>query len=176
MAGHEERAATGDRTLWLVGMMGSGKSTVGPMVADALGRSFVDADLEIEASESESVAVLLARDERMFREVESRVIADVAGRPVVAAAGGGAVLDEGNVSTMRGSGIVVWLDAPLGVLADRVGAGEGRPLLGDDPPTALERILAERIDRYRAAAHVVVAADTVPAAVASAIVAAWRSA
>jgi shikimate kinase len=76
---------------------------------------------------------------------------------------------------MRATGVVVWLDAPVDVLAARVGAGEGRPLLGADPHAALVEILAQRATRYRAAAHVVVSADGDPGVVASRVVEAWST-
>lgn len=169
----DDRLATTERTLWLVGMMGSGKSTVGGLVAGDLGRGFVDLDRALEEVAGESVAEMVRRDERAFRGREAEMLVEVAGRPLVVATGGGVVLDDGNVATMRSTGLVVWLEAPVGVLADRVGSAEERPLLGDDPTGALHRLLAERGSRYRSAAHVVVDAAPEPVAVAAAVLVAW---
>jgi shikimate kinase len=169
----DDRPATTDRTLWLVGMMGSGKSTVGRLVADELGRGFVDLDRTLEEIAGESVAEMVRRDERAFRGREADMLAEVAGRPLVVATGGGVVLDDDSVATMRSTGLVVWLEAPAGELAGRVGSVEERPLLGDDPRGALHRLLAEREWRYRSAAHAVVDATPEPVAVAAAVLGAW---
>ncbi len=144
--------------LWLVGLMGSGKSTIGPLAADLLGVSFVDTDDLVVSRSGRSIPALFAEGEASFRAVEAEVITDVAGgAPCVVATGGGAVMDEGNRSVMRESGTVVWLSAPPEILAARVGDGEGRPLLAKGEATAnLETLAAERALAYAAAAHVVV--------------------
>lgn len=175
MARSGERGPTGRGTLWLVGMMGSGKSTVGPLVAVALGRSFVDLDLAIAARTGLEVAELVAGDEPSFREEEAAAVREAAGTDAVVATGGGVVLDDGNVAAMRASGVVVWLEAAADVLAVRLGDGAGRPLLGDDPRNALHRISRERADAYRSAAHRVVLAEGDPAEVAERVLEAWRA-
>jgi shikimate kinase len=175
VARSEERGPTSRGTLWLVGMMGSGKSTVGPLVAEALGRSFVDLDATIAARTGREVPELVAADEPGFRAAEEAAVREVAGREVVVATGGGVILDDRNVAAMRASGVVVWLEAAEDVLASRLGDGAGRPLLGDDPRDALHRIMGERVDAYRSAAHCVVAAGGAPADVAERVVAAWRT-
>ena len=83
------------------------------------------------------------------------------------------VLDPDAVTAMRSSGLVVWLDAPVAELVARLGTGSGRPLLDDDPANALERIRGERLDDYRAAAHVVISCSGTPEQVAEAVIAAW---
>lgn len=142
--------------LWLVGMMGSGKSTVGRLVAERLGCGFVDTDDLVATHAGVTAADLLTTDPVAFRRAEAGAVAEVAMSEGVVATGGGVVLDDGSVEVMRSSGLVVWLDAPVEVLARRVGLGEGRPLLGSDPVEAIDRLLQERRSRYEQAAHVTV--------------------
>jgi 3-dehydroquinate synthase/shikimate kinase/3-dehydroquinate synthase len=139
-------------TLWLVGMMGAGKSTVGPPAAAAVGVSFFDIDDA--AAGGRAIPEIFAREgEAAFRAAEADQIAAHAGRIAVVACGGGAVLDARSVALMRASGTVVWLDADPEVLASRVGDGTGRPLLEGDPAGAIATIAAERHAAYRSAAH-----------------------
>lgn len=159
-------------TLWLIGMMGSGKSTVGPLVAERLGLGFVDLDAEIEGGGVTIEQLFERSGEEAFRDLEEAAIARVAGRDVVAASGGGAVLRPANVAKMRESGTVVWLDAGPDTLAARIGAGEGRPLLAGDVVERVHRLVASRAAAYRAAAHVRVITDGVdPEQVAARVIA-----
>ena len=162
-------------TLWLVGMMGSGKSTVARLIGAELGREVIDTDAVVADSTGRSVVDWLTTDPDGFRDAERRAVLTVAGHEVVVACGGGVVLDEGVVAAMRASGLVVWLDAAVGVLARRVGNGEGRPLLGGDPEAALARIMDERRACYQAAAHVTVAAQGDAAEVAEGVRSAWAN-
>lgn len=143
--------------IWLIGMMGSGKSAVGKILASKWGREHVDLDREVERSAGLSVAAIFRRDgEAAFRALEAQAIARAASgtRPSVIATGGGAVLSDVNVERMRDSGQVVWLDAPASVLTRRV-AGSGRPLLrGRDAAKTLSRLIAERRSLYASAADV----------------------
>src|SRR5688572_8069564 len=138
-------------------MMGSGKSTVGPLLARRLGCGFVDLDATIEAAAGRSVRELFAeRGETEFRRLESEALGAVLGRAdrQVIGSGGGVVLAEDNRQRLRAAAEVVWLSAPPGVLAGRVGGDPGRPLLADgDPGGTLTRLLEEREGRYRQAAH-----------------------
>jgi len=143
-------------------MMGAGKSSVGALLADVLGRPFVDVDTVIEKSTGHSIPDLFVIEgEAGFRDLEQRALGHMlrVEEPLVIATGGGAVLRWGNREAMRGAGRVVWLRARVDTLVARVGGGEGRPLLGDDPVVALETILAERRSRYAAAAHHIVDVD-----------------
>ena len=118
--------------LVLVGMMGSGKTTVGRLVASRLGVPFADTDEAIEASTGKSVKELFAvRGEAAFRHEESAALATLLAPdgPGVIAAGGGAVLDQVNRALMRREATVAWLRTTVGTLTDRVGTGEDRPLL-----------------------------------------------
>ena len=128
----EHRGPVAER-LFLVGMMGAGKSVVGPSVAERLGWSFVDTDQEVWRSTGQSVPEIFASGgEDRFRKEESRaLLACAAGSvPTVVSVGGGAVLSRENREFLSRSGLVVWLRAGLETLAQRVRDGAGRPLLG----------------------------------------------
>lgn len=142
--------------LWLVGMMGSGKTTVGRLVAARAGRDFRDVDLMVQQRRGASISELWEREgEDAFRAVEAAVIEELAGEgAAVISTGGGAVLREPNRNAMRRSGTVVWLQAPPDVLAGRVTRGAGRPLLDAESGEArLTELLADRHTAYEAAAH-----------------------
>jgi shikimate kinase len=158
MAGH----------VYLVGMPGSGKSSVGRLLAASLGTSFVDLDAEVEAFAGASIrAIFEAEGEAGFRDREADALRRAAAGPVaVVACGGGAVLRPENVERMRSTGTVVHLDAPAEVLAGRVETAD-RPLLTDG--AALARLHADRAPAYSAAAHVRVDASGAPERVAEAV-------
>jgi shikimate kinase len=140
-------------------MMGSGKTTVGRRVAARLGRRLRDSDAEVEARTGRTVREIFERDgEAAFRAEEARALADALAdpEPAVVAAAGGVVLDARNRERLREGGTVVWLDARPEALARRVASGGHRPLLGDDPLTALRRLDTERRPLYAEVAdHVV---------------------
>jgi shikimate kinase len=146
----------------LVGMMGSGKTTVGRELAGRLGWAFLDSDAMVEASSGATVAELFASGgEDAFRAEESRVLAEALAwpTPAVVSAAGGAVLDPANRARLASQAMVVWLRADPATLADRVGTGEGRPLLADDPAARLAELDAVRRPLYGEVADVVVDVD-----------------
>lgn len=147
-------------TVWLVGMMGAGKSAVGRELAHRLGRPFFDSDREIEAERGEAIAEIFARDgEDAFRALEGGMVERLAGRPAVVALGGGALGRSEVRRIVTGSGTLVWLRARPETLLERIGACEARPLLaGLGPDARLARIrtlLAAREADYSRAAVVV---------------------
>lgn len=150
----------------LVGMMGSGKTTVGRLLAERLGWDYVDSDEQVCRNTGRSVREIFETDgEPAFRVEEKRALLQaLAGEnPAVVGVAGGAVLDEENRTVIAGAGTVVWLDAPPEVLASRVSAGrDHRPLLGDDPAAALRRLDRERRPLYQEVADVVVDVAEVP--------------
>lgn len=145
--------------LVLVGMMGSGKTTVGRRVAARLGRRLRDSDAEVEARTGRTVREIFETDgEPAFRAEEARALAEALDdpEPAVVAAAGGVVLDPANRDRLRAGGTVVWLEASPEDLARRVGSRNHRPLLGDDPLAALRRLDGERRALYEEVAdHVV---------------------
>ena len=142
-------------TLWLIGMMGSGKTTVGHLLAADAEVPFVDLDGVIEDAAGMTVTEIFDTEgEAGFRELEQQAVASTAGAGAVVACGGGVVLRAENRCRMRDSGLVVWLHAPVAELALRVGGGNGRPLLaGADIAATLGGIAADREAAYQAASH-----------------------
>jgi shikimate kinase len=127
--------------LYLVGMMGAGKSAVGRPLADALGYRFVDADTVLEGAAGRTIPEIFARDgEAEFRQLETAVLGQISGwHSLVVATGGGVVTRPEN-----------WLDAPAQLLLTRLGSDTTpRPLLQvDDPGSRLRQLLAERQPLY----------------------------
>jgi shikimate kinase len=157
----------GRRTVWLVGMMGAGKSTVGAALARRLGVRFVDTDAEVVREAGASVAEIFEREgETAFRWRERRAIEALRSEPCVVALGGGAIAQPGAADLLRKSGTVVYLRARPESLAARVGRAAGRPLLAgasaDEQLERLRTLLAERAPYYESADLVV---DTDGAAV-----------
>lgn len=147
----------------LVGLMAAGKSTVGRIVAERLGRRLVDSDLAIEELTGSSVRELWEEGgEASYRRLESHVVLDaLAGTaPVVVAAPGGVVLDP-EVRAALANAYVVWLRGDPGTLASRVCPDDHRPLLSSDPKAVLTAMAADRADLYRQVADAVIDIDGV---------------
>lgn len=141
----------GGRHVVLVGLMGTGKSTVGRRVAARLGRAFVDSDAQVEARTGRTVREIFESDgEGVFRRLEAQALADALSQPdpSVVAAAGGVVLDPQTRERLRQSATVVWLRADPSLLALRVTTAGHRPLLDDDPRAVLERMHEERAALY----------------------------
>jgi shikimate kinase len=156
------------RHIMLVGMMGAGKSTVGAIVAERLGRPFVDIDDLVEAAAGRPVTEIFATDgEAAFRSLERDALADASASPapLVIATGGGAMADTENRRVASASATVVWLQADPAELATRVAGTRGdattaRPMLATaDPVATLERLSILRADAYAAVADAVVTTD-----------------
>lgn len=151
------------RHVALIGMMGSGKSTVGRRVAVLTGREFVDLDQAIAVRKGTSVSEIFATDgEAAFRRAEWEELVSVLARtdPVVVATGGGVVVTPTCRDLLGRGAEVVWLRADASTLAERVGDGRGRPLLlGEDPGGVVRRLAADREPLYAATADVVVDTD-----------------
>lgn len=140
--------------IWLVGMPGSGKSTLGAAIAEYTGRRFVDADEYIvKTNDGMTIAEMFRKGEDFFRGKESEAMARLAReKGLVIATGGGCIERETNVDCMRLSGIAVYIDRPVGAIAADVDCAS-RPLLADGP----QRIAAlydRRKDKYLAAGQV----------------------
>ncbi len=146
--------------IWLIGMMGAGKTATGAALAQRLDRPFVDIDDLVESQAGASVRTIFeTAGEETFRSSEHEAVAIAArtATPGVIATGGGVVLDAENVEEMRRSGEVVLLVASVGTLSSRVARAGSRPLLDGGPlDERLDTLLAERDELYRRAAHHVV--------------------
>jgi shikimate kinase len=140
----------GTSNIVLIGFMGSGKSTVGKVLAPRLSKKFVDLDHMIVERAGRSIPEIFATDgEAAFRQLESQVLADVlANANQVISTGGGAVLAEANRQLMRENGLVVWLRTDVDVLIQRMQYDTTRPLLQGDAKANITRILEERRDAY----------------------------
>ena len=154
---HGENAMTGQpfrpnrELIVLVGLMGSGKSSVGRRLAKRLGVPFADADAEIVKAAGCSIEdIFELYGEDAFRDGERRVIARLlGGGPQVLATGGGAFMDPETRAHIVDQGISVWLRAELGVLVERIGRRSGRPLLKDgDPRNILMKMMETRDPIY----------------------------
>lgn len=154
-----ERSRGGRRNLALVGFMGAGKSTVGPVLASRLGLTFVDLDERIAAGAGMDIGEIFSREgEEGFRARESEALRrELRGRGKVIACGGGIVLRRENVELLRDSCMVCYLDADMETLLRRLEGGEGRPLLqGGELSRRVEELVEARREKYREAAHLVV--------------------
>lgn len=140
--------------LALVGFMGTGKSSVGHLVASTLHFEFVDTDDLIEARARKRISDLFAQEgEARFRELERHIVAEISHfRKTVIATGGGLVVNPANMTSLKTHALVVCLWASPEVIWERVRHQSHRPLLqGPDPLEKIRRLLAEREPFYRAA-------------------------
>jgi len=143
--------------------MGAGKSTVAAAVAAQLGTRALDLDERVEALAGQSISEIFGeRGESAFRALEKDTLKTLPSDVGVVALGGGTVVDDETRQMLLRTGVLVTLTADPAVLAKRVGKGEGRPLLGDDPQGDLERILKTRAVAY-AEAHAVIDTGTLGA-------------
>jgi len=137
----------------LVGLMGSGKTTVGKRIAQELGYAFVDSDDVVASTAGKSVREIFAQDgEAVFRQCESEAIKSVLAdrqSAVVLATGGGAVISSDNRSLIsEQASTVVWLDASVEDLVVRTKSGATRPLLDGDAATTLQSLSSQRSAWY----------------------------
>ena len=143
----------------LVGLPGSGKSTVGSRLAAALGMSFIDCDREIEAITGLPISMIFARDGQTgFRRMEAETIDRItSASDGVVATGGGSVLDARSRCILRERSTVVYLSGQPADFAPRLIADASRPLFeGSAPLAKLRQLFAERDSLYRATAHLIV--------------------
>jgi shikimate kinase len=145
--------------IFLVGMMGAGKTSVGKMLARNLGKVFYDSDQVIENRTGVKIPVIFELEgEAGFRAREAAVIAELTAlQEVVLATGGGAVLDAGNRERLHAAGTVVYLRATVNDLWNRTRHDRNRPLLQTaDPLGRLRELYTQRDPLYREVAHLVV--------------------
>jgi shikimate kinase len=160
--------------IFLVGFMGSGKSTVGRLLADWLGWSFADLDADIEAEQKIPIAAIFDRyGKEHFRKLETEAIRKRTrmvrrGQPQVVALGGGAFTRPENLELLEGHGVTVWLDCPLEMARRRVlREGADRPLARD--PRKFGELYEARRPGYARADYRIEAASDDPGPVVEAI-------
>lgn len=144
------RADLKKTNLYLIGMMGAGKTTIGRKLANRLGYGFVDTDALIEQSANQKVSELFASaGEPTFRQLETQVLSQVSSYTnLVVATGGGIILERMNWSYLH-HGIVIWLDVPISILVARLSGDTSRPLLKDtNLSNKLTTLMADRGDLY----------------------------
>jgi shikimate kinase len=152
-------AMANSQNIFLVGLMGAGKSTIGRHLAKSLGLEFVDSDHEIERRTGASIPLIFdVEGEAGFRQREKKVIDELSRRSgIVLATGGGVVLDADNRARLRERGQVVYLYATVEQLLARTAKDRNRPLLQTaDPRARLQELLKLRDALYREVADVVV--------------------
>jgi shikimate kinase len=159
--------------IFLVGFMGSGKSTVGRALAEELGWEFADLDEHIEQREGMPISEIFdTRGETAFRQCETAALRDRirsvgGGRPCVIALGGGAFLSEENFEMVTNHGVSVWLDCPFSTVERRLAGHAHRPLARD--PEKLRELFAVRRSGYERADYCIAVETDDPAATAAKI-------
>ncbi|MBI4780243.1 MAG: shikimate kinase [Oscillatoriophycideae cyanobacterium NC_groundwater_1537_Pr4_S-0.65um_50_18] len=160
--------------LYLIGLMGSGKTTVGKALSEKLGYRFFDTDTVIEQLAQQPISEIFATSgEAVFRQLETQVLAELSAyRRLTIATGGGIVLDRRNWSHLK-HGLIVWLDVAVEEICDRLQGDVSRPLLQDaDPHQKLSALLEQRRPLYaQADLQVSVQAGETPEAIALRILA-----
>lgn len=175
VARNGEAGAFPSLNIALAGFMGTGKSTVGPLLAEQLGWRFVDTDALIEARAGLPIPRIFAeRGEPIFRRLEAEVCRQVAdGARQVIALGGGALLDPHTRAYLQARALVVCLTAPLEEIVRRVGEDPARPLFHADR-ARLAALYAERAVHYAALPHHLATEGRTPAEIAEEIVRLWQ--
>ena len=151
-----------DRHIALIGLSGTGKSTIARILAESLGVAHCDTDAMIVAATGQSAAQLFASEgEARFRDRETAALQAVLAKPpTVIATGGGIILREENRELLRNNCLAIWLDASDGAIIDRLRASsEARPLLPGDQADALTQMRATREPLYRALAGFIISTE-----------------
>jgi shikimate kinase len=165
-------------SLYLIGMMGSGKTTIGTLLADRLSYQFFDTDQLIEQITQQSVSQIFAESgESVFRQVETQVLGEVSSyvRKVIST-GGGVVTTSENWGHLR-NGVIVWLDVPIEVLKSRLESDTTRPLLQSDVnlETKLTSLLETRSALYaQADLRIAITAEDTPEVICDRVLEALR--
>lgn len=159
--------------IYLVGMMGVGKTSVGKALAKEISYRFLDTDDLITKIQGQAIPDIFAQEgETYFRELETKVLEELSTYTrTVVATGGGIILKPENWSFLQ-QGLVVWLNAEVDLLMERLAQDESRPLLQtENPRQTLETLLAERRSRYaQADLHINLDAGESPSAIASRVI------
>ena len=145
-----------DRPIFITGFMGAGKSRIGRLLARRLGRVFMDTDELVEARAGKPVSRIFAEDgEVRFRALEREAVAAAVRPDAVVSLGGGALAEADSFAQVMRAGILVWIDADIDTILERVGRQDDRPLLSGltlpQRRARVEALLAERMPRYQQA-------------------------
>lgn len=163
------------KSLALVGFMGSGKSAVGVIVAHRAHTAFFDLDLMIEKAAGMSISKIFStRGEAEFRSLESQLLPDALREGAVAALGGGTIIDAANWRVVNQRAVTVYLELPFDALWERIEGSVDRPLLSGRTRSEVAEIFERRRPRYEEATHRV-AATRPPGQLAGEILALWRA-
>ncbi len=163
-----------DKNLVLIGMMGSGKTTCGRMLAQRMGRKLVDIDEQIYLREGRTIADIFAQDgEDYFRKLESAITRELSLRSnLIISTGGGVILRPENVAALRENGVVVWLNRSADHIFDHENLGD-RPL-AQSGKQAFLNTFSTREEKYRKAAHIIIEDFTTPEVTVDAILKRWQ--
>jgi shikimate kinase len=146
------------KNIYLIGPMGSGKTTIGYRLAQKFGMPFYDSDQEIETHTGASISLIFEIEgEAGFRQREKRMLQELSMlEGVLVATGGGAIVDQGNRDLLRKSGIVVYLRTSVDQQLDRLGRDRSRPLLQTaDKPCKLLELAQDRNPLYEQTADLI---------------------
>jgi shikimate kinase len=145
--------------IYLIGMMGSGKSTLGKTLSEKIQKPFIDLDSEIEKATGKSITEIFDIDgEEQFRKMETKQLKQYS--ESIVACGGGIVLNNANREFINENGIAILLLATMGQLAQRLSSSNNRPLLADDNmEEALTKLWLERLIDYLDTANFTIETD-----------------
>jgi shikimate kinase len=146
------------KNIVLIGFMGTGKTTVGKILAKKLGMNFVDVDELIEKTTGLKISAVFARfGEAYFRDIETEIIKSITkDSSQVIATGGGAVLRDENLNALKSNGVVFCLTASEELIFDRIKDNNERPLLQvENPKEKIKELLAKRMPRYMMADFII---------------------
>ena len=146
------------KNIVLIGFMGTGKTSVGKLIAARLNRCFIDVDKKIEAEQNMSINEIFAKyGEEKFRQIESEVIAKISRYTnVVVSTGGGAMLRAENRKKLAKNSVIISLDASVEAIIKRTSKSDNRPLLNvEDKEEKISNLLKERDEAYKKADYVI---------------------
>jgi len=150
------------QNLVLIGMPGSGKTTIGLLLSQHLNLSYIDIDAAVEEKSKKKISQLFEVSEEHFRNVETAVTKEIAQKEnVLISTGGGVILREENMKALRETGLVLFIDRPVEKIAEDV-VTETRPLLREEGLNSLKRLYTERVDLYHKYADIIVENQSTP--------------
>lgn len=153
------------KNIYLIGFMGTGKSTVGKILAEKLGMEFCDTDALVETKAGKTIVEIFDElDEEAFRKMETDVLKSVTNRKnLVVSTGGGIVVTMGNMELMRSAGKLVSLIASPEQIFERIKDDKGRPLLQvESPLDEIKKMLYDRAPFYINTDHIIETTDMTP--------------